>query len=105
GFRRISSPTTLPEPVTTFRTPLGRAAWFRSSMMRTVVSGVVDAGLTTIVHPAARAGPTLVPIRVMGKFQGTIAPHTPTGCFKTSPYILLSGSGTYDPRIFDAKPA
>src|SRR2546425_372598 len=65
----------------------------------------IDAGFTTMVHPAASAGPTFVPISVIGKFQGTIAPHTPTGCFRTIPYILLSGSGTYDPRIFEAKPA
>ena len=62
--------------------------------MRMVVKGVVDAGFTTTVHPAARAGPTFVPINVIGKFQGTIAPVTPTGCFKTIPYILLSGNGT-----------
>ena len=94
ALRRISSPTTLPEPVTTLSTPFGKPAWFSSSTMRVVVNGVVDAGLTTTVHPAAKAGPTFVPISVIGKFHGTMAPVTPTGCFNTMPYILLSGRGT-----------
>ena len=54
-------------------------------MMRIVVSGVVEAGLTMTVLPAASAGPTFVPIKVMGKFHGTIAPQTPTGRRITMP--------------------
>ena len=63
-------------------------------MILSVASGVVEAGLTTTVQPAAIAGPTFVPISVIGKFHGTIAPQTPTGCFTTIPYIFGSGSGT-----------
>src|SRR5881296_2621144 len=74
GLRRISSPTTLPGPITTLSTPFGSPARFSISTMRMVVKGVVDAGFTTTVHPAARAGPTFVPINVIGKFHGTIAP-------------------------------
>jgi hypothetical protein len=54
-------------------------------MIRNVVSGVELAGFTTTVFPAASAGPIFVPMRVMGKFQGTIAPHTPTGRLNTRP--------------------
>ena len=43
-------------------------------------SGVCWAGLTTIVQPAAIAGPILrVPI-ASGKFHGVISRHGPTGC-------------------------
>src|SRR5262245_48962626 len=105
GFRNISSPTTPPGPVTRLRTPFGIPAWFSSSTIRADVNGVVDAGFTTTVHPAANAGPTFVPINVMGKFHGTIAPATPTGCLRTMPYIFVSGRGTYAPRILEARPA
>ena len=43
-----------------------------------------DAGLTTIVQPAATAGPILrVPIAV-GKFHGVMSRHGPTGCLIVS---------------------
>jgi hypothetical protein len=64
--------------------PANVACWM-SSAVRSVASGVVEAGLTMMVLPAASAGPTLVPISVSGKFQGTIAPHTPIGWRITSP--------------------
>ena len=53
--------------------------------VRSVASGVVYAGLMMIVLPAASAGPSLVPIRVSGKFHGTMAPHTPIGWRTTMP--------------------
>ena len=62
--------------------------------MRTVARGVVEAGFTMDVQPAAIAGPILVPIKVVGKFHGTMAPQTPIGCFRTMPYMALFGSGT-----------
>ena len=47
-------------------------------------SGVSLAGLTTIVQPAATAGPILrVPI-ASGKFHGVMKTHGPTGCFIVS---------------------
>jgi hypothetical protein len=36
-------------------------------------------GLTIIVHPATRAGAIFHAASRIGKFQGTIAPTTPTG--------------------------
>lgn len=43
--------------------------------------GVISAGLSTVVHPAASIGPSLVAARSNGKFQGTIYPTTPIGYF------------------------
>jgi hypothetical protein len=49
-------PAGSPCPVITLSTPLGRNS-AASSASLTVVTGVVSAGLSTIVHPAASAGP------------------------------------------------
>ncbi len=45
-------------------------------------SGVWLAGRLTIVHPAARAGAIFLEGSVTGKFQGLMAPTTPTGCLR-----------------------
>ena len=50
-----AAPTSLP-PVTTLSTPLGRNSAAISASL-TVVIGVVGAGFSTIVLPAASAGP------------------------------------------------
>ena len=80
-----SSPTTLPGPVTTFRTPGGSPLSSISSASRIVARGVVLAGLTTTVLPTAMAGAILLAISVSGKFQGTMAPTTPIGLLTTRP--------------------
>ena len=94
GFFSNSSPTVLPGPVTTLTTPLGKVfccfpspyvAFWICSIQSRVASGVVEAGLMIIVFPAAKAGPSFVPISVRGKFQGTIPAHTPMGCRTTIP--------------------
>jgi hypothetical protein len=56
-----------------------------SSMQRSVASGVVLAGLSTTVQPAAIAGHTLFAISVSGKFHGAMAAMTPTGRLMTKP--------------------
>ena len=48
--------------------------------MASAENGVADAGLMTMVQPAASAGPSLRAIIALGKFQGVIAPTTPTPC-------------------------
>src|SRR5439155_8608010 len=69
---------------TTFKTPSGRPASRRTSASISIDNGVNCAGLTTIVQPAAIAGPILrVPI-ASGKFHGVIRRHGPTGCFIVS---------------------
>jgi len=77
-----SGPVTSPafDVGTTCSTPSGRPASRRMSASISIDSGVSCAGFTIIVQPAAIAGPILrVPIAI-GKFQGVISRHGPTGC-------------------------
>ncbi len=94
-----------PSPVSTLSTPPGIPASSASSPMRSAVSGVCSAGLSTTVQPAARAGPSFHAAIIMGKFQGMICPHTPTGSLRV--YTCMSGwrTGMTSPRIRSAQPA
>ncbi len=56
GWLISASPVGRPGPMTTFSTPFGRIS-AASSASRMVVIGVVSAGLSTTVLPAASAGP------------------------------------------------
>jgi hypothetical protein len=70
-----------------------------TSVSRSIVSGVWAAGLTTIVHPAAIAGPILrVPI-ASGKFHGVIISVGPTGCFIVMRRVAPLGDTAYRPWI------
>ena len=76
-----SGPVVAPlrEAVMTFNTPAGSPHSSRIWASASIDSGVCCAGLTTIVQPAAIAGPILrVPI-AMGKFHGVMNRHGPTG--------------------------
>ena len=79
GWATKRAPTTLPFPGRIWRTPSGSPASSASSPMRSALSGVSSAGLTTTVLPAANAGARPQPAMAMGKFQGTITPTTPSG--------------------------
>ncbi len=57
GCRVRASPMTAPRPVTTLNTPAGTMSAARSAK-RSVVSGVICAGLMMDVLPAAKAGPS-----------------------------------------------
>ena len=59
-------------------TPAGTISLI-SSPNRKVLNGVVGAGFNTMVLPAIKAGGTLKAIKIKGKFQGTMAPTTPSG--------------------------
>ena len=64
-----------------------------------MVSGVWLAGLTTIVQPAATAGPILrVPI-ASGKFHGVMNRHGPTGFFTVSSRLPPAGAFIHRPWI------
>ncbi len=76
-------------PVTTDSTPAGRPARSASTHSASAEYGVSSEGLTTMVQPAAKAGPTLRVIMAVGKFQGVMAAQTPMGCFSTT--MRLSG--------------
>ena len=43
------------------------------------MSDVISDGLSTTVLPAASAGPIFHEVMSIGKFQGTMAPTTPSG--------------------------
>ncbi|MCY1176048.1 hypothetical protein D9M73_163090 [compost metagenome] len=80
----VSSPPTSPAlPVTTLSTPAGMPARWASSTRARAEYGVCEAGLRTMVQPAARAGPALRVIIAAGKFHGVIAAVTPIGCLIT----------------------
>ena len=68
-----------PSPVTMLTTPGGSSAWRRTSQKSSAVSGVVSAGLSTTVFPAASAGATFHASISSGKFHGMIWPATPSG--------------------------
>ena len=54
------------------------------------VSGVSDAGLCTILFPAARAGAIFEQVKASGKLNGVIAATTPSGSRRVK--ILMSCS-------------
>ena len=80
---RLAGPA--PVPGTTFRRPAAGPPRRGSRPSRSVVSGVVSAGLATTVLPHSSAGPSLLDSSVVGKFHGTIAPTTPSGRRSTRP--------------------
>ena len=68
-----------PSPVTMLTTPGGSSAWRSTSQNSSAVSGVVSAGLSTTVLPAASAGAIFHASISSGKFHGMIWPATPRG--------------------------
>ena len=56
------------------------------------LSGVRPAGLSTIVHPAAMAGPILRVAMASGKFHGVIIRHGPTGCLSVRRRVAPLGA-------------
>ena len=98
---RISGSITSPvvDVVTTLRTPSGSPASLMIAARASIDSGVDDAGLTTIVQPAATAGPILrVPIAI-GKFHGVMNRQGPTGCFIVSSREAPFGAVDQRPEI------
>ena len=102
----ISGPVVLPdeEVVKMFTTPAGRPASSRIWASASMHSGVCEAGLTTLVQPAAIAGPSLrVPIAI-GKFQGVIISVGPTGCFITIARLVPFANCFQVPSMRSASP-
>ena len=84
GLEVSSLPITLALPVMTLNTPLGMPACSASAASASAVSGVSEAGFSTMVQPTASAGPALRVIMAAGKFHGVMAATTPTGCLMTT---------------------
>ena len=104
GCRTSAIPTLPPGPVTTLKTPSGRPASRVSSAKRSAVSGVSEAGFRTTVFPAASAGAIFQEASRNGKFQGTIAPTTPTG-WRSVKVKAPSRRLSVSPWIFVVQPA
>jgi len=78
--------------VTMLSTPFGKPASARMSASRSIDSGVSAAGLTTMVQPAAIAGPILRVPMASGKFHGVIIKQGPTGCLSVSSRVAPFGA-------------
>jgi hypothetical protein len=74
----------LDDAVTMLSTPPGSPTSSKICARASADSGVCFAGFSTIVHPAAMAGPILRVPMAIGKFHGVIAIQGPTGCFIVS---------------------
>ena len=98
---RISGSTTLPvvEVVITFRTPSGRPASVRIWASTSIDSGVARAGLTTMVQPAAMAGPIFRVPMASGKFHGVTNRHGPTGWRMVSSRLPPPGATEQRPEM------
>jgi hypothetical protein len=69
---------------TTFTTPGGMSVCSAISRpSRVAFHGVFGSGLSTTVLPVASAGPSLLRMTSIGKFDGVIAATTPTGSLTT----------------------
>ena len=66
-------------PLTMLTTPGGSPTWRSTSQKSSAVSGVVWAGFSTTVLPAASAGAIFQDSISSGKFHGMICPATPSG--------------------------
>ncbi len=98
---RISGSITAPlrEVVITFSTPSGSPASRMIPASAYIDNGVCAAGFTSIVQPAATAGPILrVPI-ANGKFHGVIINVGPTGRFIVINRVAPSGEVDQRPAI------
>src|SRR5260370_33645228 len=76
----MREPTTEPRPITRLTTPGGTPASSHALTRLYVESGVSSAGLMTTVLPQTSAGINFQEGIAIGKFQGVIKPHRPTGC-------------------------
>ena len=66
------------------------------------LSGAISEGLSTMVQPAAMAGPTLAAIWLSGQFQGVIRPQTPTGSrtIRLLPFTSSNGISLSALRVY-----
>ena len=103
----ISGSMTAPERlvVMMLQTPAGRPTSSRIPPRASIDRGVRAAGLMTMVQPAATAGPILRVPMAMGKFQGVMSRHGPTGWRMVSSRPLPLGTTAKRPSIRTASSA
>ena len=97
GFEVSSPPISFDGPVTQENTPFGTPARSANSHRANAEKGVALAGFSTIVQPAAKAGPALRVIIAAGKFHGVIAAQTPTGSLVTTMRLSAACAGIVSP--------
>ena len=97
GLLVSSAPMGPESPVMTLNTPGGMPARSASTARARAEKGVSEAGRATIVHPAARAAPTLRVSMAAGKFQGVMAAQTPMGCLSTRMRLSAWWGGMMSP--------
>src|SRR5436190_22943651 len=97
GFEVSSPPISFEPPVTQEKTPFGTPARSASSHNANAENGVAVAGFSTIVQPAAKAGPHLRVIIAAGKFHGVIAAQTPIGSLITTIRLSVPCEGIVSP--------
>src|SRR5215472_17266090 len=95
GLEVSSPPISFDGPVTQEKTPFGTHARSANSHKAKAENGV--AGFSTIVQPAANAGPALRVIIAAGKLHGVIAAHTPTGSLVTTMRLSAACAGIVSP--------
>src|SRR5579862_6108402 len=105
GCSVIGVPTIEPKPVTILTTPLGSPASTSARTKLNVDSGVSWAGLITHVFPQTSAGSSFHDGMAMGKFQGVIIAHTPSGCRTAMANLLGNSEGVVGPNILRPSPA
>src|ERR1700740_1663733 len=98
GLEVNSPPISFDGPVTQEKTPFGTPARSASSHKANAENGVAVAGFSTIVHPAAKAGPALRVIIAVRKFHGVIAAQTPTGSLVTTMRLSAACAGIVSPQ-------
>ena len=85
-----ASPVSDPRPGRQFKTPGGTPSIsFHSYTILIVVNGAYSGGFMIPVQPEASIGAILNIDISMGKFQGVIPAHTPTGSFLVIAYWLV----------------
>ena len=98
GCMTMGVPTVLPPPCTIFTTPSGTPASTSTSIRWCAEAGVSLAGFRTTVFPATSAGKVFQEGIAMGKFQGVMRPHTPSGWRTDIANLSGSSDGTVAPN-------
>ncbi|KAI6773961.1 hypothetical protein HG531_000810 [Fusarium graminearum] len=88
-----------------FKTPFGNPASEANLTKAMAVTGVSGDGFTTIVHPAANAAAAFRRTMATGKFQGTSATATPSGCLMVTTRLFGADGIKHVPWIRSASPA
>ena len=99
------SPTSVPVPVTIFKTPFGSPASSKSFTKFTAESGVSEAGLKITVFPVTNAGAIFHDGIAIGKFHGVIAATIPTGIRTDMQNLFGSSEGVVSPNNLLPSPA